>query len=123
MKPGALPDMEPLREIAFTDALVRLQDMLEAKVKIELNQLSRFFGIGIEAHLVRVETLPPDHVAIRFVLDNHTQFYLDPDQVKTSLGGGFDIGPTWIEFELPEGPTLLIERNVEEESSDASEVD
>jgi len=107
--------MESLREVSFTDALSRLQAMLGDRVRVEENHYTRFYGVAIEAGLERVETLPPDNNAIRIVLDNEAEFYLDPDEVRTYLGGGFAVGPTWIEFRFPQGPTLLMEHEPRDE--------
>jgi hypothetical protein len=102
--------MESLREIAFTDALLRMQDMLGCAVKLELNQYERFLGLVSTGTLERVETLPPDDRAVRLVFDNGTTFFLDPEEVRSWLGGGFEVGPTWIEFHVPDGPIVALER-------------
>ncbi|MFN8215697.1 MAG: hypothetical protein U0R71_03790 [Solirubrobacterales bacterium] len=110
--------MESLREIAFTDALLRMQGMLGCEVKLELNQYERFLGLCSLARLQRVETLPPDDRAVRLVFDNGTTFFLDPEEVRSRLGGGFEVGPTWIEFHVPDGPIVAIERPAACEGSD-----
>lgn len=118
MTPDPLTGMESLREIAFTDALLRMQDMLGCEVKLELNQYERFLGLVLTARLERVETLPPDDRAVRLLFDNGTTFFLDPDEVRSWLGGGFLIGPSWIEFHVPDGPIVALERPAACEGSD-----
>ena len=111
MTPDPYAGMESLREIAFTDALARMQEMLGCEVKLELNQYERFLGLCSLARLERVETLPPDDRAVRLVFDNGTTFFLDPDEVRSWLGGGFQLGPTWIEFHVLDGPIVALERS------------
>jgi len=121
MTPDPLSGMESLREIAFTDALLRMQDMLGCEVKLELNQYERFLGLCSIARLERVETLPPDDRAVRLVFANGTVFFLDPDEVRSWLGGGFSVGPTWIEFHVPDGPIVALERPAPCEGSDIAQ--
>ena len=118
MTPNPFAGMESLREIAFTDALLRMQEMLGCEVKLELNQYERFLGLVSVAHLERVETLPPDDRAVRLVFNNGATFFLDPGEVRSWLGGGFDVGPTWMEFHVPDGPIVTIERRWPCEGSD-----
>lgn len=110
MTPDPLTGMESLREIEFTDALARMQEMLGCEVRLELNQYERFLGLTSIGRLERVETLPPDDRAVRLVFDNGTMLFLDPDQVRSWLGGAFPPGPTWVEFHVPDGPILALER-------------
>ena len=118
MTPDPFAGMESLREIVFTDALLRMQGMLGCEVKLELNQYERFLGLCSLARLERVETLPPDDRAVRLVFDNGTTFFLDPEEVRSWLGGGFEVGPTWIEFHVPDGPIVALERPAPCEGSD-----
>jgi hypothetical protein len=111
MTPDPSTGMESLREIAFTDALLRMQEMLGCEVKLELNQHERFLGLVSSARLERVETLPPDDRAVRLVFAGGTAFFLDPGEVRSWLGGGFDVGPTWIEFHVPDGLIITLERS------------
>ncbi|MGH2938810.1 MAG: hypothetical protein ACRDPE_11910 [Solirubrobacterales bacterium] len=118
MTQDPLGGMESLREVAFTDALLRMQEMLGCEVKLKLNQFERFLGLVSVARLERMETLPPGHRAVRLAFDNGTTFFPDPDEVCSWLGGGFSVGLTWIEFQVPDGPIVALERPAPCDGSD-----
>jgi hypothetical protein len=103
--------MEILRSIGFSEALRHLQGMLGLEVKVAVNDYGHFFGCGFEGELERVQTLPPDGIAVRLVLSGGAGFFLDPADVEVFVGGGFSEGPTWLEFRVAAGPTITIEES------------
>jgi hypothetical protein len=112
--PNAFIDMgTSLDRVDFNDALMFLQELLGARVRLEHNHFASFFGLSLEARLDRIETLPPDNKAIRVVLDNCVEFFLDPDNVNVSMASDLGQCRVWVEFQFIAGQILLIERAVE----------
>ncbi|MFL5901041.1 MAG: hypothetical protein ACJ75S_07565 [Solirubrobacterales bacterium] len=77
------------------------------EVKVVVNDYGRFFGCGFEGALERVQTLPPDDTAVRLVLSGGAGSFFDPPDVEVFVDGGFPEGPTWLEFRLSAGPTVM----------------
>jgi hypothetical protein len=100
--------MEVLREIEFTEALLRLQELLGSQVKATVNYYGQFFGCGLSGELCRVQTLPPDHSAISVEFDSGQGFFLDPTDARTFLGRGH--GDTdLLEFQMAYGVSVVVE--------------
>jgi hypothetical protein len=108
MIPGAYPEVDALRQISFADALAFLQTMLGKHVTVEFNDHHRFLGCAFSGELERVETLPPDHVAIRLVLSGGSLF-LDPEEVTVHVSGDCASGLGSLEFWVASGPSIKIE--------------
>jgi hypothetical protein len=104
--------MDNLQEVEFSEALGRLQALIGGQVKATVNFYGRFFGCGIEGSLDRVETLPPDNVAISLVFDDRQGFFLDPAEVEVLVGRRGDDGAEWLEFRTAFGATVLLERSL-----------
>lgn len=104
-----LAHMDDLQQVEFAEVLVRLQGLIGAEVKATFNFYGRFFGAGIEGRLDRVETLPPDNVAITIVLDERQGFFLDPAEADVSVGRGGEDDAEWLEFRLAFGASLALE--------------
>lgn len=94
--------------IEFITALQHLQGLIGAEVRVFLNGCGRFFGAGFAGRLVRVETLPPDHSAIRLVLNDGSGLHLDPVEVDAALARGPG-GEEWLELQTALGITVIIE--------------
>jgi hypothetical protein len=107
--PVPLSHMDDLRSIEFTDALVRLHDLIGSEVKATVNFYGQFFGCGLQGELSRVETLPPDHSAISLVLDDRTGVFLDPADTKTFVGRGAGTSAEWLEFRMAFGVSVVVE--------------
>ena len=109
MTPQPLRDMNVLRQIEFTEALVRLQGLIGSPIKVTLNFYGEFFGCGLAGELRRVETLPPDDTAISVVIDGGQGFFLDPADTQTFVAeGGEEAG--LLEFRLTNGASVAVER-------------
>jgi hypothetical protein len=67
--PKHLIMVEVLRPIEFIDALMRLQAMIGVEVRVVLNDHGHFFGCGFQGRLLYVQTLPPDNLAVRIVME------------------------------------------------------
>lgn len=106
--PAPLHDVDTLHSIEFTDALVRLHELIGAPVKISVNLYGRFFGCGVTGTLGRVDTLPPDHSAIILVLDGSQTLFVDPQEVESFLGRG-ERGKRWLEFRLGPDTSVIVE--------------
>jgi hypothetical protein len=106
---GPLDFMEALRPIEFTDALLRLQELIGSEVKVIVNFYGRFFGCGFDGELDSVQTLPPDDTAVRLVFDAGPGLFLDPADVEAFLGGIAGSGSSWLELHLSFGATVTIE--------------
>lgn len=100
--------MDSLRPIDFTDALRRLQALIEAEVTVTINFHGHFFGCGMKGKLDRVETLRPDDAAIEVVLNGAEGFFLDPEDTSAFLVSGDD-GADALELRLGFGPTVMVE--------------
>lgn len=98
--------MDDLRAIEFTDALCRLHELIGSEVKATVNYYGQFFGCAMQGRLLRVEFLPPDHVAISLVLGPHGVF-LDPADTQVFAGHGEE--GDFLEFRMPYGISLLVE--------------
>jgi hypothetical protein len=99
--------MELLRPIVFLDALLRMQAMLGAHVKVTLNEYGCFFGCGFEGKLKRVESMPGSKAGICVVLDGGAGFFLDPEDCQAMLVDCGDVW--WLEFHRPIGPVVAIQ--------------
>lgn len=106
--PGHLSHMDDLTQIEFSDALSRLQGLIGKEVKATVNFYGQFFGCGLQGHLNRVETLPPDHEAIALVLDGQTGFYLDPADTKVYVGPETQKSD-WLEFRTAHGISVVLD--------------
>jgi hypothetical protein len=62
----------------------------------------------MRGELRRVETLPPDDVAIRIVIGEGEGLFLDPEDV-TALIDGEAGGRGWLEFQTAFGPVVTVE--------------
>jgi hypothetical protein len=102
--------MDVMHEIAFNDALVRLLELLGAEVRVELTELAHFFGSSVEGTLNRVDTLPPDDSSISIVVGTGASFFLDPAHVRAFLVGDEAAPQAVLEFRMPTGPSLTVER-------------
>ena len=107
-----LAHMDDLQQVEFAEVLVRLQGLIGAEVKATFNFYGRFFGCGIEGRLDRVETLPPDNVAISLVLNERQGFFLDPTEVEAFVERGGDDEAEWLEFRMAFGASLVLERSM-----------
>ena len=104
-----LRDMNVLRQIEFTEALVRLHELIGSPIKVTLNFYGEFFGCGLAGELRRVETLPPDDTAISVVIDGGQGFFLDPADTQAFVTeGGEEAG--LLEFRLANGASVAVER-------------
>jgi hypothetical protein len=102
--PAPLAGMDDLRQVEFTEALAHLQSLIGTQVKATFNLYGRFLGGGIEGRLDRVETLPPDDVAISLVFDEGQGLFLDPAEVEVFIACG---GDGSLEFRLADASVLL----------------
>jgi hypothetical protein len=108
--PAPLQSVDQLRGVEFTDALLHLQGLIGARVKLSVNLYGRFFGCAMTGTLSRVETLPPDHAAIVIVLDSRQALFLDPGEVECFIGRG-EGGELWLEFRIAPDASATIERD------------
>lgn len=106
--PRHLATVEVLRPIEFTEALVRLQGMIGAEVKIVVNHHGHFSGCGFQGRLMRVQTLPPDNLAVRVVLEGGQGLSLDPLELSAFVGGD-EAEESWLEFQMGFGPVVSVE--------------
>ena len=111
--PGPLVPMNMLRPIKFTDALLRLQALIESEIKVEINFYGQFFGCGFAGELARVETLPPDQSAIKVVLVGGQGFFLDPADTEAFVGCADEGNASVLELRLDFGATVTIERSAD----------
>ncbi|MEZ4588706.1 MAG: hypothetical protein R2909_20200 [Gemmatimonadales bacterium] len=100
--------MDVFWPVEFTGALSWLQGRIGREVSVSLNHHGHFFGCGLRGELQRVETLPPDDVAIRIVVGAGEGLFLDPEDV-TALIGGEAGGRSWLEFQTVFGPVVTVE--------------
>lgn len=108
MRPSPCRGVEALRPIDFPGALARLQAMLGCEVGVALNFHGRFFGAGFTGRLVRVETQPPDNIAVWMVMEGGQGLFLDPEDVEAYADGpGTNRG--WLELWFGFGLTVRIE--------------
>ncbi|HET8862124.1 MAG TPA: hypothetical protein VFM94_02615 [Solirubrobacterales bacterium] len=103
--------MDALRPIKFTDALVRLQALIGTDVNVIVNFYGKFFGCAFAGKLDRVETFPPDHTAIKVVLDDGQGFFLDPADTKAFVGRKDGDDASVLELKLGFGATVTLERS------------
>jgi hypothetical protein len=103
MIPGPYPHVDTPGRISFAEALATLQAMLGRQVNVEFNDHDRFVGCGFSGKLERVQTLPPDHSAVRIVVSDGSLF-LDPAEATAHTSG-----PDYLEFWVDSGPTITIE--------------
>lgn len=106
--PAPLSHMDELGQIEFADALSRLQGLIGTEIKATVNFYGQFFGCGLEGELNCVETLPPDHEAVAFVLDERMGFYLDPADTKVYIGPD-TAEADWLEFRTAYGVSIVVE--------------
>lgn len=101
--------VEAIRPIDFTEALALLQAALDRTVKVTINDPERFLGCGFQGQLERVETLRPDDVAVRLVLDRGASLYLDPADVSTIYMRDPSSEWTALDFQVASGPAITVE--------------
>lgn len=105
--------MDALQPIRFTDALVRLQGLIGADVNVIVNLYGEFFGCAFAGKLDRVETFPPDHTAIKVVLDGGQGFFLDPADTEAFVGRTDGDDASVLELKLGFGATVTLERSAD----------
>lgn len=105
----------PLRMIEFAEALAELQRMIDEQVLVTLTLGDCFFGSAFRSRLCRVESMPPDDVAVVLRFEHGEAVQLDPDELEAYLGGCGDGAPRWLEFQVLLGPTLKLEVISEED--------
>lgn len=101
--------VDAIRPVDFTEALRLLQAALGRKVKVMFNDEDRFLGCGFSGRLERVDTLRPDDVAVRLVLDRGAGLFLDPSDVSTIHMRDPESSWTALDFQVPEGLTITVE--------------
>lgn len=94
--------------LEFTAALGYLQGLIGIEINVVLNAYGQFFGAGFTGRLLRVETLPPDHAAIRLVLGGGHGVFLDPADIEASLSRG-NGDEELLEFHATFGVTVTVE--------------
>lgn len=104
-----LTPMDSMRSIDFTEALLCLHALIGADVSVSINSDGRFFGCGLSGRLDRVETLAPDHTAIKVVLEDGQGFFLDPADTDAfaPISSDEDVHP--LELRLAFGVSLTVE--------------
>lgn len=102
-------DSAPLRPIDFTACLAEMQSMIGETVLVTLTFDERFFGGAFRSRLDRVETLPPDDVAVVLRFEHGEAIQLDPAETAVFVGGREFGAPRWLELHIASGPTLSIE--------------
>ena len=98
MRPSSYSDMDILRPLTFAEALSALQAILKRDVKVEVNDQTHFLGCGFAGTLELVQTLPPDHAAIRIMLSDGGSLFLDPAETHVFACGELSPSSTCLEF-------------------------
>lgn len=99
----------PLRMIEFAEALAELQGMIDEEVLVTLTLGDCFFGGAFRSRLCRVESMPPDDVAVVLRFEHGETVQLDPDELEAFLGGQLGVRSRWLEFQMFLGPHLKVE--------------
>jgi hypothetical protein len=107
--PAHLQGMGQALEIGFSDALAELQSLLGKRVCALVNVGGTFSGCVMEGELVRVVTLPPDDSAVNIVVGAQ-RIVVDPEDVDVLLVGNPSEGQGSLEFHLPSGVVIGLER-------------
>jgi hypothetical protein len=100
--------------IGFEDALRRLKDLLGQPVRVLANFRGTFGSCAMQGELTRIETLPPDDSAVNILLDDRQAVTIDPIDTEALLAEPDDEREWWIEFHLPSGAVISIERDASE---------
>jgi hypothetical protein len=100
--------------IEFEDALWRLKDLLRQPVRVLANFHGTFGSCSMEGELTRIETLPPDDSAVNVLLDDRQGVTIDPIDTEVLLAEPADGRDWWVEFHLPSGVVISIERDIPE---------
>lgn len=115
MTPNAYCFMEGnVATIEFEDALWRLKDLLRQRVRVLANFRGTFGSCALQGVLTRIETLPPDDSAVNILLDDRQGVTIDPIDAEALLAEPDDGREWWIEFHLPSGVVISIERDSSE---------
>ena len=115
MTPSAYWGMDgKITTIEFEDALWRLKDLLRQPVRVLANFHGTFGSCSMEGELTRIETLPPDDSAVNVLLDDRQGVTIDPIDTEVLLAEPADGRDWWIEFHLPSGVVISIERDAAE---------
>lgn len=109
MRPSPYRGMDVIRPLPITEALSALQAILTRDVKVEMNDQRRFIGCGFSGTLERVQTLPPDHAAIRIVLSGGSSLFLDPAETEVFACGELSPNLTCLEFRCGACSAITIE--------------
>jgi hypothetical protein len=110
--PGAYCHMDGnVTTIGFEAALWRLKDLLHRPVRVLVNFRGTFGSCALQGKLTRIETLPPDHSAVNILLDDRQAVTIDPIDTEALLAEPADGREWWIEFHLPSGVVISIERD------------
>jgi hypothetical protein len=113
--PGAYCFMDAnVATIDFEDALWRLKDLLGEPVRVLAAFRSTFGSCMLQGELTRIETLPPDDGAVTILLDDRQAVTIDPIDTEALLAEPDDGREWWIEFHLPSGVVISIERDSSE---------
>ncbi len=111
--PTPLAPMDALQPTTFRDALVRLQALIGAEINVTINVYGEFFGCAFSGELDHVETLPPDHAAIKVSLDGGQGFFLDPADTEAFVHRGDEDCASVLELKLSFGATVTVERSAD----------
>jgi hypothetical protein len=95
--------------IEFAEALAELQGMIDEEVLVTLTLGDCFFGGAFRSRLCRVESMPPDDVAVVLRFEHGEAVQLDPDELEAYLGGRDDGPPRWLQLQVLLGPTVTME--------------
>jgi hypothetical protein len=97
--------------IEFEEALWRLKDLVRQPVRVLINFRGTFGACTLRGQLSRIETLPPDNSAVNILLDDRQEVMLDPIDTDVLLAEPDDGRGWWLEFHLPSGVVISIERD------------
>jgi hypothetical protein len=100
--------------IEFEDALWRLKDLLGRPVRVLANFRGTFGSCVLQGELTRIESLPPDDSAVNILLDDRQGVTIDPIDAEAWLAELDDGREWWVEFHLPSGVVISIERGSSE---------
>ena len=101
-------DMGIVTRIEFAEALLRLQDLIDAEVRVLVNFHGTFGSCLIEGRLTLVQTLPPDDEAITLLIDDRQAVLLDPIDTEVLLVGE-GTGEESLDFHLLSGVVIRLE--------------
>jgi hypothetical protein len=106
--------------IEFEEALWRLKDVQGQPVRVVAAFRGTFGSCALQGELTRIETLPPDESAVTILLDNCQAVTIDPIDTEALLAEPDDGREWWIEFHLPSGVVISIERDTSEAAGSTS---